>query len=194
MLLTFSEAGPGIGIPYDRSERPDGTNHGYIDLKRSPESIHSIPELKGYPELFRFIEDANRDESVFRTAGCAVSISAGDGGNYIHNSFIHLLFEILHWNTSPTCYRLLFEEFRDRMARQENRLAHASVLFSLGPTSFWQHGFDGCSLRVFVEGRGQSEAMARDNWQSALVSLSLFLRDFSAAYQPQLQNCLRRVS
>jgi hypothetical protein len=165
-----------------------------MDLKRLPARIEDIPELTTYVELFRFVRDANLQDSVFRTAGCDIRVSSDEGIGWKYRSFIHLLFEILHWNTSRKCYLLLFDEFKRWTELRKYEDVKAGVDFTLGPTSFWDHGFDGYSLRVYVEGCGGSEPDARAAWAMALASLSAFLEDFSRRYQPQLHNCLKRIS
>jgi hypothetical protein len=191
-MTEFSESGVGIGIPYPPERRADGTNHGYIDLKRSPQEIHRIPELNGYPELFRLIQEVNTATSVFRTAGCAVRVK-NESGQWQYRCFVHLLFEILHWNTSRDCYRTLFARFKE-WEKHQAAICHSRVQFSLGPASFWDHGFDGWSLRLYVDGHGSPETDAREKWGARLLALSSFLSEFSAVHQPQLEGCLKRVS
>jgi hypothetical protein len=194
MVIEYSVAGGGIGIPYAPGEHAEGTNHGYIDLKRHPTRISDIPELAGYVELFRFVRDANSGDSAFRTAGCDTHVYTSGMKDWKYRSAIHLLFEILHWNTNPKNYSRLFKEFEAWYGRQARVVTEARVEFRLGPTSFWDHSFDGYSLRVFVEGFGRSDVEARAAWAMALVSLTAFLNEFSARHQPQLQHCAKRVS
>ena len=46
--------------PYWHSERPDGTNYGFVDLRDRPELVDSIPEVRADPALRSLIAALNR--------------------------------------------------------------------------------------------------------------------------------------
>jgi hypothetical protein len=192
MRLVFSDQGRGIGIPYDRQERPTGINYGYFDLKRDPVSITLIPELENEPALFAFIQNINRHDSLFRSAGCACWHPAT--GFVADKIFIHVLFEILHWNTSINNYRLLYEDFGNWLRVQPDQPDFGEILFSVGPVSFWDHGFDGYSLRLYLEDYKANQSHTRRGCDFLLSCVSLFVDDFSRRYQLQLRGCLKRIS
>lgn len=57
-----------IGIPYNAVDRPGGhSNYGYVDLKRNPEKIHEIYELKDTSPLKALVKELNRERSIFRS-------------------------------------------------------------------------------------------------------------------------------
>jgi hypothetical protein len=51
--------------PYWRGLRPDGINHGFVDLRDRPELVDSIPEVQENPFLRNLLVVLNRKDSRF---------------------------------------------------------------------------------------------------------------------------------
>jgi hypothetical protein len=56
--------------PYFGSNRPDGTNHGFFDLRDRPDLVDSIPEVQENPFLRNVLVALNRKGSRFMSIGC----------------------------------------------------------------------------------------------------------------------------
>jgi hypothetical protein len=60
----------GPAVPYGAVDHGDGTeNHGYGRVKNNLDAIAQIPEVQGWPELRRFLEFLNAQQSPKNSGG-----------------------------------------------------------------------------------------------------------------------------
>ena len=67
-----------LGVPYLRASE-DGESSSFVDLKRQPERIDEIPELRSWPELKKLVSEINRPSGIFKTLGCAEFVYENEG-------------------------------------------------------------------------------------------------------------------
>ena len=183
MTLSVRLTDVGIGIPYPCIPREDrDSNHGYVDLKKSPERIRDIPEFRDCVELFGFVEALNHPQSAFRTLGCAYHGT---------RCYVHIAFEVLHWNTSRQNYLRLFRGY-SKYLEMRGTVAGVSTEFRICPASFWDHGFDGWAASIHFDLLGRIEN--DESLRAAIVSFQHFLQSESEGLQDQLRLCARRIS
>lgn len=187
MKVWLSSTKNKVGIPYTGSEvRPDGSkNHGYFDLKRNPARINDVPELKGFPELKRFVQMMNGPESHFRTLGCEKVFSPSDSPLFKRKlvTFVDFAFEVVEWNATKTNCEGLYRAFEEFVGSKGDLPNTYGVEFSIGPAVFNDHppvvaGVDqhrtpgecmvGWITAIWIFGYGGSDDAARKQWALAL--------------------------
>lgn len=158
----------------------------YCDLKRHPELLAQVEEAKGLPELAEFLRCVNSARSAVESAKCDVwatqeltSEEEVFGASHKFASYVDLVF-------SHTDQRQSFPEheaFAKRLAALLRRAPEISSSAEVcvrrcffGNSSATREGF---YFTVYVNGYGNEEEAARQNWAigmrlvgSALVQLS----------------------
>jgi len=114
MKVWPTETNQETSIPYTPKEKA-GThqNYGYFDVKRHPELLNRIPELRTSRELRNFVRMMNSPETVFRTIGCDYGDRASDSPQYtfMYLSFVTIVFDILEWNLQKSNFTGLYTQF-----------------------------------------------------------------------------------
>ncbi len=181
-LIRITETDAGTGIPYGPASRETGArNFGYFDLKRFPSLIDEVPELRDSPALFKLVQRLNRQDSIFRTLGC---------NRQAHRMYVHIAFEILHWNQTKTAFRRLGTDFSTWHDSSFPELCATDVEFRIGPVTYHECGLQGWAVSVHFS---SSEPEVEDG-EVSLQRFSKFLSFTSTRYQPQLRGCLSTLS
>lgn len=157
-----------FGFPYIRQERPDGTNYGYVDLKKQPELIATIPELAGWDELEMLVRQLNSKESIFKTVGCEAGVL-----NYLFEDFskkvgcyVHVAFDAFEFNADESYYDLIYSGLYYHAQEYEIK-GRAHVHGILKPTRFQDlGGLPGWTLNLDISGLGNDEA--RSAWSETM--------------------------
>jgi len=181
----------GLGIPYPAQKRPDGENHGYLDLKRHPALIKLVPEIQGWPELELFLSDINLPTSIFRTLGCEVGSTQLRNGNTKITSYNDIAFEILEWNHRDA-FVTLWEKFQ--LYTKDYSNTPAKVEFELQQASYNDHRFQGLNLTIWNHGYGETGNFARERWASGLTLVKIFLRAESDKFGGELEKGHKTIS
>lgn len=111
--FSVSDQKDGLGVPYPKGAHPDSTNVRYFDLKKHPEKISELPELRGWLELEKFLIVVNQPGSLFRTLRVDVAPSDINHSGFTKKitSYVTIAFEILEWNVTPGTYVDLYKRF-----------------------------------------------------------------------------------
>ncbi len=175
----------GLGVPYLPKRHADGNrNHGYFDLKKTPDKISEIPEIQGCPELESFVKVVNSPDSCFQTLGSEKSFSDSESPQFKRKlvSYVDLAFEILEFNARENFERL-FDRFRNSSS---HRLSESTgVEFEIGPATYRVHHFPGWRVTVWNFGYGQTDAEARVHWALGLEVLREFLSNESRLFSQE---------
>jgi hypothetical protein len=190
--IFWSENAPLLPIPYLPAERPEkgNANDGYFDLKKNPELIPSIRELKNSRQLLAFVQTLNDPASFFRTLGCEKAFSESDSSKFERKlaSYVDIVFEIVDFNGKDN-FRRLFDSF-ESSARQYPQSDAIGVEFSIGPVSFNDLGVGGEYLALWNYGYGHSDSQAVTRWAMGLDLVRKFFDKESRS--PGNQNELRK--
>lgn len=191
MIAEFKVAdeGQGLGIPYLEGSASGSTNVGYFDLKKNPEALSGLPELRGWPELKNFLRVVNQPDGLFRSLRCDVAASRIDHSGCTRKvtSYVTVAFEVLDWNRAQGGYGELYRRFREYSAGVKAPVKLV-IEFELIPTSYRTHGIIRCwSLDVWVSGLGTSKEAARATWRAGLRVVEDFLTRESALYADELK-------
>jgi hypothetical protein len=184
MKAWLSNSESGIGIPYPCTEPgPDGRrNYGYFDLKRQPELISKVPELKNTPELRRLVEAINNPDSLFRTLACEKAMGKSETSRFRKRltSFVSIAFDVLAWNQRPGNYEMLFRAFEEFVGLEYADCDAIGVEFCIEPASFLNHGASGWCLTLWNYGYGSTEPETRRQWSRGVTLLEKFFLSGSA--------------
>ncbi|MGH9646457.1 MAG: hypothetical protein ACRD4E_06535 [Bryobacteraceae bacterium] len=198
MNLTFAEDKSVIGVPYKPADRGnDRPNLGYLDLKRKPELIPSVPELRGVPELLSLIQELNHSRSLFRSLSCEWSMGPNMGNAIINTkltSFVRLCFEILEWNGAIENYRTLYDRLEQYVATLKPISDLTSVEFVVDFASYNDHNYRGRALTLWHHGYGRNEAEARKNWGLSVIPTERFFAIQREAFEGELDKGHKTIS
>jgi hypothetical protein len=187
----------GLGIPYPPDLHNGGGNAGYFDLKKEPEKISDIHELKNWPELRDFVTLINHKDSFFRTLRCQVFFSGVPVNlpfKRVCFSYTTVAFEILDYNLSMGCH----EELRQGIAKYATESLSESgthMELDLTSTSYNEHRVSRAwSLTINVWGFGQENEEARETWAVGIRALYNFFAKECFAYPGELKKGRLTVS
>ena len=187
--LSEVDVSNGLGIPYLSDLRDGGGNAGYFDLKKEPEKISDIHELKNWPELRELVTLINHQDSFFRTLRCQVFLSGIPENLRFKRacfSYTTIAFEILDYNLSEGCH----EELRQAIAKYATEFLSeccTHIELELTSTSYNERGVSrGWSLTIHVWGLGQENKEAREAWAMGIRALYNFFAKECFAYPGEL--------
>ena len=177
----------GLGIPFKTKEGSTGIME-YFDLKRHPELIPTVRELRDHSELQQFVAKLNEPTSLFRTLRCEFpcTCSPSDPGIFQTHWHFTFAFELVEHN-HPDAYDIfnkLLDEYLHRSGKQ-NVLA-----FDLRKvhTSYRDHGVTLLSQDIETYGIGRSDEESKTH---LTIGLNL-LGDFFAAESKKWANELTK--
>ena len=160
----------------------------YVDLKRHPGLIASIPEAQDFPELAEFLRTLNSPRSLVETAKCDVwTTTELNAEEEIYNashkfaSYVDVVFT--HTTSSDNAARFSLPA-HEQFARKLVELLHrapetpSSVEICVRRCYFAKDSQDrkeeerevreGCYCTVYISGYGTDQPSARHNWGIAL--------------------------
>jgi hypothetical protein len=157
-----------LPIPYWTDGEPD---RRFVNVKRKPELVRAIPELRGCPELLDFVVALNGPESRFATLGCdhwTKLAHRGTAVTYEAGIYVDLVLDRLETASGRKGYLELFRRLRERGERAGKspltvvRLQPQRVFFAkLGGDPMWM-------LSTWVFGAGSSLEAAKVRRRRAL--------------------------
>lgn len=166
-----------VGIPYARVERPNGTNHGYIDLKECPEAIDLVPEIRDFPEFRNLVIVVGGPDSRFHTFGCYTQCAESQRPEYRRRfkSYLGVVFEALRRNSTTGEFESLYSRFKQFFQCSTDPADSYGVEFSIGLTKFHEHAdMIGHHVAIFNFGWGDTDADARDQWEQGIRAVKQF--------------------
>ena len=159
----------------------------YVDLKRHPELLATIEEVKKFPELGKFLRTVNSERSALQTAKCdAWETTELNAEEEIYNashkfaSYVDVVFTDRHARLTLSAPEQFACKLVELLRRAPEIPAAAEVYvrrcYFAAEEARVQEGFY-CTL--YVSGYGNDRAAARQNWgvglkltANAIVQLS----------------------
>ena len=153
---------------------PEG-RFAYLDLKRHPELLAQVEEAKQFPELAEFLRKLNSAISTLESAKCDAwateDLSAEEeiwGASHKFASYVDLVFSPPDQRESFPCH----ERFAKRLVtllRQAPETPSASdVCVRRGYYVEAGKTREGFYFTIYVNGYGDDQARARQNWEIGL--------------------------
>jgi hypothetical protein len=162
-----------FGVPYYRPPE-DSNSASFIDLKKQPERISEIPELRDWTELRNVIRAAN-ESSNFKTLGCAEFVYDQDSPQYMLLTYVDFCFakpELNH--DQPNFYDLFhrFTEYVETLTPPDNLV----IKIELRRTDYYDENIAGWCMEYWVQGFGNTREEAREIPNVGLQILHDFLQ------------------
>lgn len=179
-----------VGIPYERVERPNGTNYGYIDPKEYPEAIDQIPEIRDFPELRNLVFVVGGPDSRFHTIGCYTQCEASQRPEYRRRfkSYLGVVLEALGRNSTTEAFESLYSRFEQFFRVCADSSDSYGVEFSIGLTKFYEHGgMIGHHVAITNFGWGDTDGDAREQWEKGIRVVKQFFVRENATFTERLQ-------
>ena len=172
---------PALEIPWASPKQP---RLKYVDLKKHPEKIASLPECRNHPPLAQFLHRINSSESAFHTAKCGVWVTAeleeDEGLDFQHPvkvaSYVDLVFDRRDYRSRLKPHLRLAKELEKSLA--VCRLP-AQIDIVLRQCLFHENRKWGYSLTIFVHAYGSTRLQAKEAWGCALGNLGSALLKIS---------------
>lgn len=182
MQIKITNADRPLTFPYRRPVI-DPNSHSYIDLKKNPDQLRLIPEIRDWPELEHTLVELNRPGSPFSTIGCEKAILQ-DPTNGLSgvSGYVQIRLEDLSLAKNPHSYLRLFRAFEERAFAgwPDN---DTLVEFEMQPTAsddrdeiYWSFSF------WLIVRNYKTVAEACSGWSKALRFFREFLSESRSLY------------
>lgn len=176
------DAGFGAAIPYPSCDHRDGTaNHGYVNLKASPEFINKVPELIRWPEYAAFIRTLNAPASPIESLGCDTGfLPPRDAPAHFTariQSYTDMAFSDLKDAASPEHHLSLAVGILESCTGCYDRMG--SVFVILQQLKHFHGIANPLCLMVVVENYGRSQEEARQLWSETLKEIGGYISSVS---------------
>ncbi len=160
--------------PYWRSDRPDGTNHGFVDLRDRPDLVDSIPEVQKNPLLRNLLVTLNRKGARFFSIGCERSPIRQTGRTdwpFRVAAYTTVAFRDLPANRSKEDYISLAHSIWEKFEPQ-SRKAPVLIELTIEPLKLLWEINDAFALdvKMIAEGRTEQEAITILEWLGPAVA------------------------
>jgi hypothetical protein len=170
--VMYNESGQPLGVPYHR-DCDDPNSHSYVDLKREPNRIDEIPELRDEPALQRLVVTLNDPRGCFRSIGCErwytpqqVEGERGQFGSYVG-------FALDAWPfREKEAAQSIAADFIDREAPLPEDFR---MIIELRPTAFHHEKLVGWSLEFWGCGLGADRESAHAAWEAGIARFVQFI-------------------
>jgi hypothetical protein len=161
---------------------PDG-KVSYVDLKRHPEQIESVPEVLLYPELADFLRTVNSRISSVESAKCDAwatqELSVAEeiyGATHKFASYVDLVFTKQDERTSLATHEQFARNLVGLLGKAPDALSAIEIAIR---RCYFQHG-DGLYFTAYVSGYGTDDSQSRRHWAVALGLVANALLQLSA--------------
>lgn len=159
----------GKSIPYPKKGQ---ANHGFRNLKRSPDLIDSIPELLVDEELKSLVKSLNAQDSSFFSIGCFSGMRKTLHG-LRHQGYIEFAWNCTNCVQDAIHYFSLFFHF-DQFLRAQ-RFNHSVKLdWRIEEAQFCDIDLCGFCCAIFID-TSPCRLNADAAWQTSLRTIELFL-------------------
>jgi hypothetical protein len=159
----------------------------YVDIKKNPEMIPHIRELRNQRKLQEFVADVNKKTSLFRTLRCEKPCSCASGNNrfpltaHWHFTFA---FEILDQNYRE-CYEILNQRIGEFMTKEAQN-CNVEIDLRMIPTSYRDHGVTLWSQDLEIYGLGRTKEVALNQFRNGLDLTQKFFSRESLLFTEEL--------
>jgi hypothetical protein len=147
----------------------------YFDLKRQPELLSKLEEAQKFPELAEFLRSINSARSPFETAKCDAwttnELSADEDifdASHKFSSYVDLVCSILERRRSFDFHEGLARKLTDLLRRAPEMPASAEVCVRRCFFAESGEAREGFYFTLYVNGFGEDESAARENWEIGL--------------------------
>jgi hypothetical protein len=153
---------------------PDGSLR-YYDLKRNPELLREIQEVKRVPELADFLLSINSSSGIFETAKC--DVWSTDQINFEEEIFeaktkfgcyVDLLFSEDHFRFSFGQHEKIARQLTDILKAAPELRAAAEFLVRRCYYNVKEEVKEGFYITFYLFGYGDDENEARQRWSTGL--------------------------
>lgn len=173
------------GIPYGGMEqpRPNGTqNFGFMNLKRKPGLVQSVPELQKDGDLRETVRIINECPGLF-SVGCESGAVSDQRGHW-RSGYVEFAINSKSHVGDALNYFRIFYLFDCELAK----IPFANAVqfnWELQPATFIDGGAKGYTCAVFVNTAAHDQdAEARQSWSAALAALAQVLSTVPSAGEP----------
>ena len=161
----------------------------YVDLKRHPELMATIEEVKKFPELGEFLRTVNSPRSTLETAKCdAGETTELNPEEEIYNashkfvSYVDVVFTDNQARLSLPAHEQFARKLVELLQRAPETPSAAEVCvrrcyFAAAK----EEVHEGCYCTLYVSGYGNDESSARQNWGVGLKLMGNAVVQLSAA-------------
>jgi hypothetical protein len=153
---------------------PDG-KLAYFDLKRQPETLGRVKEATQFPELAEFLRAINSAISAVESAKCDVwateELSAEEaifGASHKFASYVDLVFSRADHHESFPFHERFAKRLVELLWQTPETPSAAEVCVRRGYYAEKEETREGFYFTVYVNGYGDDEARARQNWEIGL--------------------------
>jgi hypothetical protein len=153
-------------------------NLAYVDLKRHPELIDSLDEVKRFPELGDFLRVLNSPESIVETAKCdawaTTELSPEEeiyDASHKFVSYVDVVFDDVEQRSSLAAHEQFARELVESLQRGPEDLSAAEVCIRRCYFVEVDSMREGLYCTLYVSGYGDDGESARWNWGMGLTSV-----------------------
>lgn len=180
MRIRPTKQGPPLELPYFRSDDPE--SHDFVDLKRNPERIIELPELRLEPELERLVRELNASDGHFKTTGCSVWYDEEERPEGTLHYGSYLGFALDAWPFESQFSSMLTIHRFDQFSLGKPMFDTTYVRFEYLPTTWRVEGRQGWSLEFWTWGFANDRPRAREAWLHGISRFREFLTLEKAAW------------
>jgi len=160
----------------------------YVDLKRHPELLATIEEVKKFPELGDFLRTVNSSRSALETAKCdAGGTTELSTEEEIYNashkfvSYVDVVFTDGQARFSLPGHEQFARKLVELLQRAPEAPSSGEVCVRRCYFAAEEEVHEGCYCTLYVSGYGNHEASARQNWGVGLKLMGSAIVQLSAA-------------
>ncbi len=180
--IELGPTSPALEVPWQ-----DADGHiRYVSLRRHPELIAELEEVRNFPALGELLRALNHQDSAWETAKCDVWLenedsneesSEGDtfGAAFSQHSYVDLILNEAHrgLRKSLTAHQQLARRMAHTLEEHGEELDATAAEIVLRRCYFHTDGADsnsddGYCLTLYLSGYGATPAKAEERWQQAL--------------------------
>ncbi|MGA7558233.1 MAG: hypothetical protein WCF61_19660 [Terriglobales bacterium] len=160
----------------------------YVDLKRHPELLATIEEVKKFPELGEFLRTVNSSRSTLETAKCDAwetrELNAEEeiyDASYKFASYVDVVFTDNDARLTLSAHEKFARKLVELLQRAPEMPSAAAICVRRCYYGEGSNLREGCYFTLYVSGYGTDEASARQNWGVGLKLMGNATVQLSAA-------------
>ncbi|MGD0826428.1 MAG: hypothetical protein ABR908_17735 [Terriglobales bacterium] len=159
----------------------------YVDLKRNPELLATIDEVKKFPELGEFLRTVNSSPSMLQTAKCDVwettELNAEEdiyNASHKFASYVDIVFTDNAERLALSAHEQFARKLVELLRRTPETPSAAEVCVRRCYYATEGKVREGCYCTLYVSGYGNDETTARQNWGVGLKLMGNAIVQLSA--------------
>jgi hypothetical protein len=174
---------PVLDFPW---EDPDG-RLAYFDLKRQPEMLARLEEARQFPELSEFLRTVNSALSIVESAKCDAwateELNPEEevfGAAHKFASYVDLIFSVDNDRQSLPSHERFAKRLVELLRQTPETASSVEVCVRRAYYAVEKETIPGCYFTIYVNGYGDDEPRARQNWEIALRLVAFAVLQLSA--------------